>query len=673
MAQSFVGANNINLLTPAGQFGTRRMGGKDSASPRYIFSKLENITRTIFHPDDDELLDYNNEDGLSIEPEFYMPVIPMVLVNGSDGIGTGWSSSVNNYDPRAIIANIRRWINEEPLETMIPHYSGFVGDITLNNKGKMDVMGKIERTDDTTLYISELPLRKWTADYKSFLELMVAPIAKGAVPEIKDFKENHTDSTVSFTITAEKEKIDEWEKQTKGGLFGKFKLTGSLSTTNMHLYNTEDRIYKYDSPEDILKEFCELRKDFYGKRKALLLKKLGREESMLSNKARFVTEVCSGQLIVSNRKKKNLLEDLQERGYDLFDKTKDDQADSDELEENASNLSKGYEYLLGMKIWSLTFEKAEELRAQWEERRAEIETLKNTSEEQIWLDDLYAIEVALDERDVANNKAEEEEKKAQRKNVKHQANKKKKATAAKKGGKKKANEWDSDLEDSDEESDFKAAPTKKVTAPRRKPAAPRAKPASKPTAVQKVHVDTGAKAAPQPKEEPQVDDVELSLAERMKARLVVSPPASKPSLSIGSAVIKQPSFSDEDEGSSRGTKRPSPKASDLDDDEIEVISASTSGKATKSQGKRAKATAATKKPAAKKAPAKRGTKKVIELDESSDDDFDCGSASDSDSDVEMVAAPVARGGRSRAARTQPKKMSYTLDDSEDDDGSDSDF
>jgi DNA topoisomerase-2 len=130
MAQSFCGSNNINLLTPSGQFGTRRMGGKDAASPRYIFTKLEKITRTIFHPDDDELLNYLSDDGMSIEPEYYMPVIPMLLVNGSDGIGTGWSSSVQNHDPRAIIANIRRMLRGESLEEMLPFYSGFTGEVS---------------------------------------------------------------------------------------------------------------------------------------------------------------------------------------------------------------------------------------------------------------------------------------------------------------------------------------------------------------------------------------------------------------------------------------------------------------------------------------------------------------------------------------------------------------
>ena len=132
MAQNFVGSNNINLLTPSGQFGTRRMGGKDAASARYIFTKLENITRTIFHPDDDDLLEYNKDDGNIIEPEYYVPVIPMVLVNGSEGIGTGWSSSVSNYDPREVIANIRRMIEGEEPMAMTPSYSGFTGDVSID-------------------------------------------------------------------------------------------------------------------------------------------------------------------------------------------------------------------------------------------------------------------------------------------------------------------------------------------------------------------------------------------------------------------------------------------------------------------------------------------------------------------------------------------------------------
>lgn len=117
LAQNYVGSNNINLLQPIGQFGTRLMGGKDSASPRYIFTMLSPLARAIFHPHDDALLKYLKEDNQKIEPEWYMPVIPMVLVNGSEGIGTGWSTKIPNYNPREIIENLKRMIRgEDPVD-----------------------------------------------------------------------------------------------------------------------------------------------------------------------------------------------------------------------------------------------------------------------------------------------------------------------------------------------------------------------------------------------------------------------------------------------------------------------------------------------------------------------------------------------------------------------------
>ena len=119
LAQNFVGSNNINLLQPIGQFGTRLMGGKDSASPRYIFTKLSLLARCIFHPNDDALLKYLDEDNQKIEPEWYMPVIPTVLVNGAEGIGTGWSTKIPNYNPREIIDNLKRMLRDEPPKDMV--------------------------------------------------------------------------------------------------------------------------------------------------------------------------------------------------------------------------------------------------------------------------------------------------------------------------------------------------------------------------------------------------------------------------------------------------------------------------------------------------------------------------------------------------------------------------
>ena len=200
-----------------------------------------------------ELQNFLSDDGQSIEPEFYMPVIPMVLVNGSEGIGTGWSTNVPNFCPREIISNIRRMINGEEIMRMEPKYYGYIGKIEGDSKKlrTYNVTGIVERIDGTTLHISELPLKKWTQDYKVFLEGMITSDGKKDA-DLKDFKENHTDSTVAFTVVATKEKLDEFENG-KDGLYGKFKLTSLIHASNMHLFAIDGKIAKYESPEQILK------------------------------------------------------------------------------------------------------------------------------------------------------------------------------------------------------------------------------------------------------------------------------------------------------------------------------------------------------------------------------------------------------------------------------------
>ena len=253
----------------------------------------------------------------------------------------------------------------------------------------------------------------------------------------------------------------------------------------MQLFDDRGRIIKYDTPESIIEDFYGVRLDFYEKRKTHLLEILQRERLMLSNKARFVEEVCSGDLVVSNRKRSEILEDLQERGYDLMangadsknaggGNGDDEEPEDDNVDESASvaNLAKGYEYLLGMKIWSLTYEKAEKLRAELEDKTQAVADLEATPPSTLWWNDLDAIEDALDERDDEIAAANAEERKAQTKNKKAQ---KKKAAKGKKK-KKKADEWDSDEssdEDepmmSDDDDDFFTSSKKKKTSSKRAP------------------------------------------------------------------------------------------------------------------------------------------------------------------------------------------------------------
>ncbi|KAL3807608.1 hypothetical protein ACHAXA_002546 [Cyclostephanos tholiformis] len=600
MAQSYCGSNNVNLLYPSGQFGTRRMGGKDHASARYIFTRLEKIARAIFHPDDDPLLNYLNDDGLSIEPEYYMPVIPMVLVNGSEGIGTGWSCTIQNHNPREIIANIRKMINgEEPVE-MHPYFSGYTGEIIAESgkrEGSYIVKGKIERINDTTLLISELPIGKWTQDYKSFLEGMMTGAEKSP-SEISDFKENHTDTTVSFTVSASKEMIDAYEKE-KEGLHGKFKLSTTISTNNMTLFDDQGKIHKYKTSLDILRMFFHHRLEFYIKRKAMLLEKMSKDLKTLSNKARFVEEVCKGDLIVSNRKRSELLAELAERGYDLCPnnekkETEEENEDNAPVEESTSDaeLAKGYEYLLGMKIWSLTFERAEELRRQKMEKTNEVKQLNATSPEAIWLSDLDTIEEALNERDLEISAELKREVQAQNKNKVHNA---KKATAAKKKaakGKKKNDNWDSDMEDDSGDDYVESKPAPMRPAP-------------------KVLNTPSIRA---------VDDA-VSILEKLS---LAPAPAMKASKHTEAKDKGEPTVA---------AKPVAPKK------------------------------APTTKAPAKKAPLKK--KKAAKMYDSSDDeDSDDFVGNDSDSEVELVSAPVPA--RERSGRAAAKKVTYVVDDSDDD-------
>eukprot|EP00968_Pinguiococcus_pyrenoidosus_P019326 scaffold2093_cov241-Pinguiococcus_pyrenoidosus.AAC.3 len=414
LAQNFVGSNNINLLVPSGQFGTRAMGGKDAASPRYIFTRLERIARLIFHPDDDALLAVNEDDGKPIEPSYYIPVLPMVLVNGADGIGTGWSSSVPKYSPLAIIELLRKKIElgeEYSFDNLVPWYRGFTGGI----EEKMDknhgnftnfvVAGTLDEVSETEVLISELPVGKWTQEYKIFLEnSLVEKDAKGFVQE---FKENHTDVNVRFSVRVPAEKMAELQS---AGLMKKFKLESSLSTTNMHLYNAEGSIVKYANVAAILEEFYAARLDLYVKRKAGLEAKLESEVEKLRNKARFIRMFINEELKIANVARSELLRSLEEHDFKLFPKesakassghsSSSSGSEADGTEEDVVQLKRlidGYDYLLSMPIWQLTREKVAKLESQLGEREEDLDALKSTTPEQLYLKDLDAVEEAFRE------------------------------------------------------------------------------------------------------------------------------------------------------------------------------------------------------------------------------------------------------------------------------------
>ncbi|CAN0108062.1 unnamed protein product [Rangifer tarandus platyrhynchus] len=419
LAQNFVGSNNLNLLQPIGQFGTRLHGGKDSASPRYIFTMLSPLARLLFPAKDDHTLKFLYDDNQRVEPEWYIPIIPMVLINGAEGIGTGWSCKIPNFDVREVVNNIRRLMDgEEPLP-MLPSYKNFKGTVEELAPNQYVISGEVAILNSTTIEISELPIRTWTQTYK---EQVLEPMLNGTEktpPLITDYREYHTDTTVKFVVKMTEEKLAEAERV---GLHKVFKLQTSLTCNSMVLFDHVGCLKKYDTVLDILRDFFELRLKYYGLRKEWLLGMLGAESAKLNNQARFILEKIDGKIIIENKPKKELIKVLIQRGYDsdpvkawkeaqqkVPDEEENEESDNEKETEKSDSVTDSgpsFNYLLDMPLWYLTKEKKDELCKLRKEKEQELETLKRKSPSDLWKEDLAAF---VEELEVVEAKEKQDE------------------------------------------------------------------------------------------------------------------------------------------------------------------------------------------------------------------------------------------------------------------------
>lgn len=419
LAQNFVGSNNINLLQPIGQFGTRLTGGKDAASPRYIFTMLSPLARYIFHKHDDALLKHEYDDNQKIEPVFYIPVIPMVLVNGADGIGTGWMTKIPNYNPREIIENLQRMMDGADPKPMIPYYKNFKGVVESCGDFRYVISGEISVIGPDKIEITELPIGTWTQAYK---EAVLEPMLHGTdkTPAvITDYKEYNSDIAVHFIIMLNRDKLLELEKD---GLHKAFKLQTTTTITSMCVFDENQCLNKYDNVMQILKGFYKVRLEMYHQRKDYLEGILQAEAAKLSNQARFILEKCDGTLVVENKRKKDMIAELVRRNYDsdpvmAWKLAQNREQALEEVaateEENALPTAiamekENFDYLLGMTMWSLTKERKDELLRQRDEKISELKRLQVRTPISLWKEDLDNLLIEL-------NKLEEKERKEESK------------------------------------------------------------------------------------------------------------------------------------------------------------------------------------------------------------------------------------------------------------------
>jgi len=349
LAQNFVGSNNFNLLEPSGQFGTRLAGGKDAASSRYIFTRLAPYTKKVFDSSDNEVLKYVVDDGQQVEPEFYVPVLPMILMNGAEGIGTGFSSYVPPFDPEAVKHNILCAIEQVPMVPMKPFFKGFKGTTTKTKDHTWVLTGTFEK-EGSQLHITELPPGKWTQDFKEHLEQL---IEKNTIQKYENYS---SETKADFRV---------WGYQGDDPVKD-LGLSKTIHTSNMHLIGPDGSVKKYASPEEILVDYIDLRVNLYRKRKSHLIYQLESEIEWIRTKKEFITGVISGQIKVLNEPLEQVKSQLRKRKFEEDYVPK----------------------LLDIKTYNYTQEEVQKLIELDARRRRDLETLKATSVLQMWKNNL---------------------------------------------------------------------------------------------------------------------------------------------------------------------------------------------------------------------------------------------------------------------------------------------
>lgn len=365
MAQDFVGSNNINLFAPCGQFGTRLEGGKDSASPRYIFTHLTVEAQKLFPSEDFPVLNYRDDDGMTVEPHWYAPILPMVLINGATGIGTGFSTEIPQYNPAILADIIQGWLDSKD-DSMIadakivPWYRGFTGTITPDGKG--DFICKADWSYDKSkkiVKIRDLPIGVWSSEFKALLCKLEEE------KKIKDFADTSNDASVSFDIML-------FEDMDATSLEKMLKLTDKIKVSNMHCFDSHGNIKKYNNPNEIVIEFAKQRLALYQTRKDYLLKDLNSQLPYHEEVVRFIK--------------------MQTQDTPTPDLRRKSRSECDKLLESSEfrRIDSSFDFLMKLPIYSFTSETIAKHENDLKKLKEQIQTIGKLTSSEMWTCDLRA-------------------------------------------------------------------------------------------------------------------------------------------------------------------------------------------------------------------------------------------------------------------------------------------
>ena len=382
MAQTFVGSNNINLLKPIGQFGSRLQGGQDSASPRYIYTHLEPIVDAIFRREDTILLKAVEDDGDLVEPEYYLPVIPLLAINGSVGIGTGFSTDIPPHNPDDIVSllehRLKGTLASIEGRALDPWWFGFEGPLRRASDDTWVTSGLyVFDEEKKTITINELPVGEWTKKYKTFLDGLLSHDggSKATALGLKNFDDLYNDAKVKFVLYMTEDGFD--AAQDKTATFeDQFNLTSSWKTTNMHCFDTEFSIRKYRCVGDILEAYVAKRLPLYEARRLKQLEQLSAQVQELDAKRAFLTAILEERLVLMKKTDEEIVTGLKTCGIPpLSDPSSPDKVDS-------------YEFVLRLRIDRVKASAIAELEKDASNKRAEMEELEKATPAAMWLSDL---------------------------------------------------------------------------------------------------------------------------------------------------------------------------------------------------------------------------------------------------------------------------------------------
>ena len=361
MAQKF--KNSLPLLQGVGQFGSLRSPA--AGAPRYISAKLHPNFRLLYQ--DFDLLENKIEEGEKIEPAFFLPIVPTVILNGTSGIAVGFATNILNRNPKDVVDACISTLNDKRMKVLAPWIEEFNGTFTrdLENPKTWKIKGQHQIINTTTVKITAIPPNYTYERYEEILNLLME---KGVITSYDD----NSSETIEYILKFRRSVLN--DLITKNKLDNVLRLN-TQETENLTTIDENGELKIFDKAEDIVKHFVSVRLEWYQIRKDYLIDKTEKQLSLVTNKARFIKDIIDGKLKINNVPKKTIILYLETADYD--------------------EVHGSYDYLLSMAIHSLTKERYENLLLEKEGCIIALETLKETYPKEMYLTDLKKLKASI--------------------------------------------------------------------------------------------------------------------------------------------------------------------------------------------------------------------------------------------------------------------------------------